>query len=409
MKVDAVKLDPTALDPSFDFVFRDFERSKLQQIRDMLAQDRGLYSLIYFAVVMFWTVAMSYGAIVHGHGGFAVNLSPHIAFYTLIIGIILYPVRRAWIPFAAFSIVYFIPFTLPHSDGATWLTQSAHNRNLVAAVFLYHIVSGGLIAVISMRVAEYLQRLSPPYSVDLLNVLTLFFAFVLFCAVQGAVFWQVAQMLPIETRLTLGFGPDYVPATIERVLRGGVVAAGFLLGVLEVSSRRFLLQGMVASLSFLALAAAHIAGFSLYHTLDACLLAMLLTTTLPYRLGMIACIIGIPIHSALTGTFVSTSHLTDPFQTKLEYLAIMMLILIVLTPTVRAHAIHLLRQREGAMRRLSMVRDFANVGLLSFNLCRRAFRSDASVQRILSTTAIGTVEEFSALFDAKDQPELHRA
>ncbi len=406
MKVDAVTLNPTALDPSFDFVFRDFERSKLRQIRDMLAADRGAYSLFYFAMVVFWIVAMSYGAIVHGHSGFAVNLSPHIAFYTLIIGIILYPLRRVWIPIAAFSTVYFIPFLLPHSDGASWVGLGEQNVALVAAVFVYHILTGSLIAIVSMRVAEGLQRLSPPYSVDLLNVVTLFFAFVIFCAVQAAVFWQVAQMLPMATRLELGFGPDYLAATMERVLRGGVVASGFLLGVLEVSSRKALVQGALASLSFMALAGAHNAGYSLYHTLDACVLAMLLTMAMPYRIGMIACIVGIPIHSALTGTFVSTSHLTDPFQTKLEYLAIMMLILIVLTPTLRAHTLHLLRQREGAMRRLSMVRDFANVGLLSFNLCRRAFRSDASVQRILSTRALGTVDEFIALFDAKDQPEV---
>ncbi len=409
MKIETVTLDPTALDPSFDYVFRDFEHSKLLQIRKVLAADRGIYSAIYFVVVVFWTTAMSYGALVHGHDGFAVNLSPHVAFYTLIVGVMLYPPRRVWIPIFAFCTVFFIPFLLPQSGGVTWITQSSNAFALIGAVLGYHIITGSLIAILSMRVAQGLQRWSPPYSLDLLNVLTLFFSFVLFCALQAWVFWQASLLLPLDARLELGFGPTYLFATGERVLRGGVVAAGFLLCVLEVSSRRDLIQGALVSTSFLALAVVHNAGISLYHTLDACLLAMVLTTVLPNRIGMISCIIGVPIHSALTGTFVSTSHLADPFQTKLEYLAIIMLILVVLTPTLRANAQHLLRQREAAMRRLSMVRDFANVGLLSFNLGRRAFRADTSAQRILSTKASGLVDDFAAIFDAKDQLDVQRA
>ncbi len=409
MKVDPITLDPTALDPSFDFVFRDFERSKLGQIREVLAADNGTYSAIYFAVVVFWTLALSYGAIAHGHAGFAVNLSPHVAFYTLIIGVMLYPARRVWIPLGAFSTVFFIPFLLPHADGSSWMGLGANAPGLIAAIFVYHLISGSAIAVVSTQVARHLQRLAPPYSVDLVNVLTLYFAFVLFCGLQAWVFWQVAQTLPTETRLALGFGPDYLPATAERVLRGGVVASGFLLGIFEVSSRRALTLGLLASGAFLALAMVHSAGLELHQTLDVCLLALLLITALPNKIAMTACIIGIPIYSALTGTFVSTDHFGDPLQTKLEYLAIAVLTLIVLAPTLRAHMLHLLRQREAAMRRLSMVRDFADVGLMSFNLCRRAFRTDASVQRILSAKPLGSVDEFAALFDAKDQADLRLA
>lgn len=409
LKVDTVTLDPAALDPSFDFVFRDFERSKLGQIRELLAADNGALSLIYFAVVVFWTVALSYGAFMYGHAGFAVNLSPHVAYYTLIIGVMLYPISRVWIPLAAFSAVYFIPFLLHHSDGTSWIHLGRNSPELIVAIYLYHIVSGTAIAVLSMLIVRRLQHLAPPYSIDLVTVLALYFVFVAFCALQTWVFWQTAQALPIDTRLDLGFGPNYLPATAERVIKGGVVASGFLLGVFEVSSRRALVLGIVASTAFLALAILHGAGLELHQTLDVCLLALLLITALPNKIAMTACIIGIPIYSALTGTFVSTAHLSDPLQTKLEYLALAMLTLIVLAPTLRAHTLHLLRQREAAMRRLSMVRDFANVGLMSFNLCRRAFRTDASVQRILSTKPLGSVDEFVALFDAKDQADLRLA
>lgn len=101
MKVEEVTFDPNSLDPGHDFVFRDFERSKILLIRGILEKDRGFISLVYLAIVVFWTTMMSYGAATHGDARFAINLAPHLAHYTLIIGVMLYPLRRMWIPLGA--------------------------------------------------------------------------------------------------------------------------------------------------------------------------------------------------------------------------------------------------------------------------------------------------------------------
>lgn len=409
VKVADVTLDPNRLDPGHDFVFRDFERSKIQLIRSILHQDRGLYALVYLVVVVFWTTMMSYAAATHDGGGFAVNMAPHIAHYTLIIGVMLYPLRRMWIPLAAFSLVYLIPFVIPDSMGAIWLQMSSINLQLVGMGFALHVISGVAIGKTTLHLARKLQSRFGPYSVDLFSMIAMFFAFMMIGAIQTWLFWLYAQSLPISNRLELGYGPYFVHAAIERVMRGGVVATGFLLAVLEVPSRKVFLQSLALAPVFPLLAVAQAQGWVMYGALDACFLALFVVITLPAAVGIGACIVGIPIYSAMTGGFVSLAHLYDPAQDKLEHYSIIALVLIVLVPTLRAYTQHSLRQREGSMRRLSMVRDFANVGLLSFNLDRRRFRTDGSAQRLLGTSAEGNAAQFESLFAGSDQRHLNRA
>ena len=406
MKSDNIVLDPNALDPTYDFVFRDFERSKLQQIRDLLAKDRGGLSLIYLAIVVFWTAFMSYGALIHGNGTFAVNHSPHVAFYTLILGVMLYPTRRMWIPIAAFCGVYFIPFFLPNSEGQYWAVLTRTHAGLVLAAFLYHIFSGVLIALVCMWIGRRLHRFSGPHTVDLLTVMTLILVFLLFCIAQIWVFWHMSRGLSGTEQIKLGFDHNYWPAAIERILRGAVVSAGFLGAILEATNRAVMLRGGLLSGAFLLLAFAQNLGFGFYPTLDVVLLALLLTSIGPVGSGIMACIIGIPFYSALTGTFVSTTHFNDPMAQMMEHAAIVFLFIIVLIPTLRAHEQHKLRLHAASMRRLSMVRDFADVGLLSFNLDRRIFRTDHSAQRLLLCPPLGSISDFIALFTLQDQAQL---
>lgn len=406
MKSDNVLLDPNALDPTYDFVFHDFERSKIQQIRDLLAKDRGGLSLIYLAVVVFWTAFMSYGALIHGNATFALNHSPHVAFYTLILGVMLYPTRRMWVPIAAFCGVYFVPLFLPNAEGQYWADLTRTHGALVFAAFVYHIISGVLIAIVCMQVGQRLHRFSGPHTVDLLTVMTLIIVFLVFCLAQIWVFWQMSRGLSDLDQVKLGFDENYWPAAIERILRGGVVAAGFLGAILEATNRAVMVRGFILSGAFLILAFAQDMGFGFYPTLDVVLLALLLTSIGPVSSGIMACIIGVPFYSALTGTFVSTTHFGDPMAQMMEHAAILFLFIIVLIPTLRAHEQHKLHLHAASMRRLSMVRDFADVGLLSFNLDRQIFRTDSSAQRLLTCPPLGKIADFIALFDPKDQAQL---
>ena len=84
------------------YVFRDFERSRIMAIRRAVAADPALYSFWFFAVVAVWTVLMSAGAGMHGQNLPAVNVTPHIAHFTIILGFFFYPLRLIWVPVLAY-------------------------------------------------------------------------------------------------------------------------------------------------------------------------------------------------------------------------------------------------------------------------------------------------------------------
>lgn len=409
MKVEEVTFDPNSLDPGHDFVFRDFERSKILMIRSILAKDRGFISFVYLSFVVLWTMLMSYGAGHHGDPSFAVNMAPHLAHYTLIIGVMLYPIRRMWIPLGAFSLVYFIPFVIPDKSGVTWLSLGALEAQLIVFAYLAHVVSGVLIGGIAILVMNRLMTVAPPHTVDLFTAIAMGVGFLVFWAGLVWLFWRYAQGLPVASQISLGYGPDFVHAASERVVRGAILAEGLLLAILEVSSRRVLLKSLAIAPVFPLLGLFQPLGFSLYGALDVSLLTLLLISTLPIAVAIGACIAGIPLFSAMTGVFVSNTHFQSPANDTMEHYSLIILLVVTVIGIMRASGQHASRQRQGSARRLSMVRDFADVGLLSFNLDRMRFRADSSTQRLLGTDAAGSAAEFGALFQASASADLGRA
>lgn len=408
MKVEEVSFDPNGLDPGHDFVFRDFERSKILLIRGILEKDRGFISFVYLAIVVFWTTLMSFAASMHGDARLAINLAPHLAHYTLIIGVMLYPIRRMWIPLAAFSLVYFIPFVMPDRNGDTWFGLADLQPQLILFAYLAHVISGVLVGAIAIFVMLKLRTVAPPHTVDLFTAIAMGVGFLIFWAGMVALFWQQAQALPLAAQVSLGYGPEFVHAATERVLRGAVLAEGLLLAILEVPSRKVFLKSLAIAPIFPLLAWAQEQGFGMYSTLDVSILALLLISTLPIAVGIGSCIVGIPVYSAMTGVFVSNAHLDFAAQDMMEHYSIVILVTVTVIAMLRAFVQHASRQRQGAARRLSMVRDFADVGLLSFNLDRLRFRADPSTQRLLGTDAHGTSAQFEGLFQSNDSTDLAR-
>lgn len=409
MKVAKITFDPNSLDPGHDFVFRDFERSKILLIRGVLEKDRGFLSFVYLTIVVFWTTMMSYGAAIHGDAGFAINVAPHLAHYTLIIGVMMYPMRRLWIPLAAFSLVFFIPFLMPNAAGQTWFGLDALQPQLIVFTYLAHVISGIMIGGIAMFVMHKLQAVAPPHTVDLCTVIAMGLGFLVFWAILVGLFWLYARGLPLASQQALGYGPDFVHAATERVLRGAVLVEGLVLAILEVPSRKVFVKSLAFAPVFPLLAWGQSHGFGMYSTLDVSLLAMLLISTLPISVGIGSCIVGVPIYSSMTGVFVSNAHLNSPALDMMEHYSLVVLALVTVIATLRAFVQHANRQKQGSARRLSMVRDFADVGLLSFNLDRLRFRADPSTQRLLGTDAAGSAAEFEALFQSNDSADLARA
>lgn len=102
---------------------------------------------------------------------------------------------------------------------------------------------------------------------------------------------------------------------------------------------------------------------------------------LPISVGISTCIVGVPLYSAMTGVFVTNAHLQSPAQDMLEHYSLIILLTVTVISMLRAFVQHASYQRQVSARRLSKVSDFADVGLLSFNLDRQRFRADSSTQR----------------------------
>ena len=68
------------------YVLRDFERSRIAAIREAIADNPALATLFYALAVALWTGLLSAGAGLHGDPRLAVNLTPHVAHYTIILG-----------------------------------------------------------------------------------------------------------------------------------------------------------------------------------------------------------------------------------------------------------------------------------------------------------------------------------
>lgn len=402
--------DQQRLIPIHDFVFRDFERSRIMRIRDMLAEKPVFFSMAYLAVVFFWTAMMSYSAAKLGDPSPALNLTPHIAHFTMIIGILLYPKRLLWVPVVAFALVYLIPFSIPASDNnLNWFQIAAMTPQIIALKFLSILIAGALVGFSARLFCTLIEDRISPYVADLLTVLGVFAAFLVSSFVQLALDWQFAQHLSPQAQLDLGFCADFLHLGTERILRGGAVVSGFLLAILEISSRAALRRAIFLSPVFPLLALLQSNGFALYAPLDAAILSLLMVVVLPVPLAIGSCIVGVPMYSALTGNFVKSTHLHDASADMLEHYSIMIMLLTVLVPTLRAYIQHDLRHRMASLRRLSMVRDFADTGLLSFNLDHHRFRADASTQRIFTLPAEGNANLFIDLFEGEHRKNIANA
>ena len=410
MPAGLLHTDQHRLNSIHDFVFRDFERSRILRIRGQLETRAGLFTMAYLGVVIFWTALMSYSAANLGDPSPALNLTPHIGHFLLILGALLYPKRLLWLPILVFALVYLLPFSLPASDtNLSWMQIPAMTPALIFWEFASLLVSGVLAGLLVRRFCARAKDRVSPYRADMVTVIAVFVAFIMLSLLQMALIWIYAQTLPPEAQISLGFDTNFLHLGFERILRGGAVIAAFLLAILEISNRSDLQRGILLAPVFPLLALLQSYGFELYAALDAAILALVLMMVLPVPLAIGSCIIGVPMYSALTGNFVNSAYIHDVNADMFEHYSILIMLLAVLVLTLRALGRHDLRHRMASLRRLSMVRDFANTGLLSFNLDHHRFRADASAQRLFALPAEGDAARFTALFEAGDRAKVVQA
>lgn len=391
------------------YVFRDFEQSRILSIRQAVAKDPALYTFWLFAVVMGWTVLMSAGAGLHGQNGLAVNLSPHVAHFTIILGLFFYPLRLFWVPMLAYLVSFFYPFYQPFTNNVPWhmlpeLTPS------VVLVFLGLNLGSGLLLGMLYRVAFLIARpRMRAHAADLSLGLASYVLFAIVCAAQTLITLRYLQSLPPEAQLAFGFDAHYLELSMLRIFRGCAMVSGFLLVTVEFPRRNEGLPTAAVACLFVLQALLQARGFVLYPMIDAVVLGLLLVLALPIRITMFGVIGGVAGLAALTGAFLSDRPTLDPAEVTLERYSLIALAVLLVTMAVKSHTGHVLAQKDAAITKLDRARDFAGVGLFAVNRANGRFRLDDAAQRMLSLPPEGALDDLRRVLTTDDAAALMRA
>lgn len=395
--------------PEAGFVFRDFERSRISAIQEAVAARPLFLSLAYFAVAMLWTAMVTIGSAFHGENAFAVNQSPHIAHFMLIVGVLVYPARLLWVPVLGYSLAYALPFVLHAGERSAWIGIEALTLDKMARIFALNLVTALATGAGLRGLFGVLRRRFRPYLVDFLTALFTLAGFIGLGLVLVAVLYTFCRTLPPETAQALGFHENYLEWSIYRVIRGGTVAAGFMLAVIEAPSLRDLGRALALSMLFPALALVHVAGFGMYPMLDAVALALLIAMFAPIRIAALTALLGVSFFSALTGHFLNDTASTATEGVWHVRYSVAGLVMTVLLAAMRSLHNHGRQQSIGAIRRLNRVRDFASVGVFSINLTNGQIRADRSTRRILGIPADCRAGTLLDRFDGVDRQDLAQA
>ncbi len=409
-QTDHLNRDPDSVtnahEPGEAFVFRDFERSKVRTIRMAIAASPVRYSMIFIAMVFFWTALMSAGAGLHGQNTVALNLLPHVALFCAILGIFFYPMRLLWVPFAAFVLVFAYPFFQPFVSTEPWFRLDGLDVHLIWHLFMLNLVAAALIGMLMRVFYLYIERHHRPHIADLFLSLFAYCAFVGICLLQLFAALQFNPIPDPEVAKRLGFDEGLATLATNRIFRGGVVLTTFLLAVIEIPNRQELRLGLACAMLFPTLGLLQSFGVTLYPMLDVAMFGMVLVILLPVPSGVLAAIVGIPVYSAMTGQFLNDDLLIDPDQIQLERYSLIAIALVAFILAFRSRSRHLLSAKDSSMRRLNRVRDFAGVGLFSVNISADRYRVDSTASRILGCDHVGNLSEFLQCFDIDSRDEL---
>ena len=391
------------------YVFRDFERSRIAAIRDAVRANPALATVIYVAVVGLWTALLSAGSGLHGDATLAVNLTPHVAHYTIILGFFLYPLRLIWIPVAVYLATFLYPFFQPFSDAIEWHELPGMTPALIARLFVLHLATGLLIGLLYRLAYDAGRGRMRPHTLDLSISFAGYVIFVLICFGQMLVMMRLGETIPADLRGLYGFTGDYLELATKRILRGGVVVSVFLLAAVEYPRRGEYLRTALLALIFPALVPLQAAGLVLHPQLDVIVVALAIVLTNPAGVGVHACIFGVAAYAALTGQFLNDTPTRSGVDGLMVLYSLVGLTMVTLAMALKGSSDHMIHEKDAAIRKLDRARDFAGVGLFAVNHDTGRFRLDEAAQRMLGLPSDGPNSVLLATFMPADQPGLAEA
>lgn len=376
-------------------VFQDFEESRIHRMRKAIAERPIAISLIYLAMCSLWTAVISMGAAYHGPYYFSINLSPHVAMFSIALGVMIYPARLMWVPLGVLTLTFIQVMWMPMPGVVAWHSFPEMTNVIGLVGMVLNLCLGAAMGISGRLMWNYLLSKMRVHEADLYLSVYMFFIFIVIGYSGLFISNYLAGFLDHATRIKLGFDQHYFEVAGNRVLRGGAVVYAFLLLFLERFSRRDVLIGSIIVLAFPALLIANQFGIGWNRMMDAMILALVFALLLPITLAVFSSIVGLIVFAALSGEFLNELPAASEAEGMLVRYGIVGLFFVCLSLSLRIRTRHVVEDKASSIRRLNAVRDFAGVGLYAANLTTRIVKFDAAAQRLVN---VGPVENLDEIF-----------
>ena len=72
----------------------------------------------------------------------AVNLTPHVAHFTIILGFLFYPLRMIWIPTLGYLAVFLYPFFQPFTQSIRWIDLPGMTPGVGLTLLMINLAAG---------------------------------------------------------------------------------------------------------------------------------------------------------------------------------------------------------------------------------------------------------------------------
>ena len=381
--------------------------SRLFRLRRIVRRKPFGFLIFFLPVVLGWTFLLSLGAAIYGSNGFAVQYTPSIAFYTLIIGLAIYPVSKMWIPAATFAVVLCTPFFLPFVDLSDWYNLLATAPEMVALFFGFNIVAAILNGAFAMFVFARFRASLSPYSADMVLAFAGQLGFLILNLIGIVFLNRIMAGADALTQQYLGYDEHYADLALRRVLRGCAVFMVFILLFFNRPRLRDMYVMVIPIGIFTALAFLYNMGYGHSSGIGAAILACMFAVLLPVQGATLASVISVAIFSSATGVYLSDVVYETQLESNLEFYSISLLNLAALILVVRGAQHERETSAFDSISRLDAARDFAGVGIFVVNQSTGVIQLDHTGMRVMGVPKVfSNIAEVYSRFSPESRTEL---
>lgn len=386
-----------------NFLFREHEISSLDRVRREIDAEPVKVGTLFLVVFLLWVTGICIGELIHTDFGIILVNSPGMAFIAIGVGLTLFPYRLLWLPILAFIPALAIKFVLSNFASMSWFDLPPAALRVATAHIIVQFVLTLAMGFLMRGVYTASKKILRPFETDLLLVISAIFIFGGGYMAFNFFMVDLFTTFPEDIKVALGIGDHTNLSVGIRAVQSGVVFAGFILILLEGTDRDSLITAAVLSISFLVLGVMQNFGITVRPEMEALLLASIVIFSLPVRVALAMIIIGVPVYIGQTGYFLDPPPPQNDGELEVLLMHQMGLVLIFIAGAMRTFTANSFDLREGSIKRLNTVRDFANVGVFSISMNTRIVKLDRASKRVFQLPSETTVEKLAALLPEKEQ------